>query len=389
MTGMWRVQDQLCEDNSMSAVSLRRFAIAGVLLLAIAGIVLSVTVRPKVEQTGVPDLKTVAAAVIHNHASIRSMEGRFESKMTPAPKLPERAVDVVTEDMKDSRSSVVFRTDIVHGRTHIDETRSFIYPGLSETQRFVVREISSFDGQESFVLEHTLAESPVPAHVPPNVPHTLSIKGGSDPTYIIYWPWHFAGLRLSDVPQESLASLFQSNLVTIDGEESVDGVKCIVISVNTDARRGALRMWLDPHHDYLPRKQIYVSPSGNAESELTLVVKRFQQYDDGSGKLRWFPKEGVVHTAFGDRSVELVELRLNVDCDQQLFAIDPETLPPGIKVHDSKGDWVTGGRDDVYRELRKLMAEQDQIMEERLRDSGSDGSTVRSTADADSAGLEP
>ncbi len=388
MTGMWRMQDQLCEDNSMSAVSLRRFAIAGVLLFAIAGIVLSITFRPKVVRTGVPDLKTVAAAVIHNHASIRSMEGRFESKMTPAPKLPARAVDVVTEDMKDSRSSVVFRTDIVHGRTHIDVTRSFICSGLSKTQRLVVREILSFDGQKPYTLHHTLAESPVPACVPSDVPYELDCMG-SDPTHHTFGPWHFAGLRLSDVPQESLASLFQSNLVTIDGEESVDGVKCIVISVNTDARAGALRMWLDPHHDYLPRKQLYVSPDGNAESELTLVVKRFQQYDDGSGKLRWFPREGVVHTAFGDRSVELVELRLNVDCDQQQFAIDPETLPPGIKVHDSKGDWVTGGRDDVYRELRKLMAEQDQIMEERLRGSGSTGSTVRSTADPDSAGLEP
>ncbi len=381
------MQDQLCEVNSMSAVSFRRFAIAGVLLFAIAGIVLSITFRPKVVRTGVPDLKTVAAAVIHNHASIRSMEGRFESKMTPAPKLPARAVDV-TEGMKDSRSSVVFRTDIVHGWTHIDETESFICPGLSKTQRLVVRSTVSFDGQQPYILHRTLAESPVPACVPSDVPYELDCMG-SDPTEHTYGPWYFAGLRLSDVPQESLASLFQSNLVTIDGEESVDGVKCIVISVNTDARAGALRMWLDPHHDYLPRKQLYVSPDGNAESERTLVVKRFQQYDDGSGKLRWFPKEGVVHTAFGDRSVELVELRLNVDCDQQQFAIDPETLPPGIKVHDSKGDWVTGGRDDVYRELRKLMAEQDQIMEERLRDSGSAGSTVRSTADADSAGLEP
>jgi hypothetical protein len=175
----------------------------------------------------------------------------------------------------------------------------------------------------------------------------------------------------------------------MDGDESVDGVKCIVISVNTDARAGALRMWLDPHHDYLPRKQLYVSPNGKAESERTLVVKRFQQYDDGSGNLRWFPKEGVVHTAFGDWSVELVELRLNVDCNQEQFAIDPQTLPPGIKVHDSKGVWFTGGKDDAYKELRKLMSEQDQIMEERLRDSGSNGSTVRPKSDTDSAGIEP
>lgn len=375
----------------MSAVSLRRFAIAGVLLLAIAGLVLKVTPRPKFVNSELPDLKTVAAAVMFYHASIRSMEGRFESSMTPAPKLPARAVDVVTEDIKDSRSSVVFRTDIAHGWAHIDQTRSFILSGLSKTQRLVVREILSFDGRKSYTLHHTLAESPVPAHVPPNVPHELSIMGGSDPTHSNFGPWNFAGLRLSDGPQESLASLFQCNLVTIGGEESVDGVQCVVISVNTDARAGALRMWLDPHHDYLPRKQLYVSPGGNAKSERkrTLVVKRFEQYDDGSGNLRWFPKEGVVHTAGGDWSVELVELRLNVDCRKEQFAIDPETLPPGINVHDSKGVWVTGGRDDVYRELKQLMAEQDQIMDERLRGSGSEDATVGSKLNADSAELKP
>ena len=96
-----------------------------------------------------------------------------------------------------------------------------------------------------------------------------------------------------------------------------------------------------------------------------------------------------MHTAFGDWSVELAELRLNVEYAQEQFAIVPETLPPGIEVHDSKGVWVTGGRDDVYRELKELMAAQDRIMEERMRDSGSESSTVGSTEDADSAGLEP
>jgi len=210
---------------------------------------------------------------------------------------------------------------------------------------------------------------------------------GSDPTEPTYGPWYFAGLRLLRSPKESLASLFQRNLVAVYGEESVDGVNCIAISSNVAG--GDIRMWLDPIHDYLPRKQIHYMPVRGAKSERTLIVNKFQQYDDGSGNLRWFPKEAVVHSAFGEWSVDLVDLRLNVDCAQEQFAIDPETLPPGIKVHDSKGVWVTGGRDDVYAELRKLMAEQDQIMEEQLRDRRSQSTTVRSTADPDSAGLAP
>lgn len=371
----------------MSAVSTRQYVLAVALSIAMAGVFLSVTFRPRVLHTEVPDLKTVASAVIFYHASIRSMEGRFDSKTTAAPQLPARKVEVLIQEH--SRSSVVFRTDRVHGWTHLDETRSFVYPRLSETQRFVVHDTSSFDGQKRYTLHHTLAESPVPAHVPPNVPHTLSIMGGSDPTHSNFGPWNFAGLRLRDVPQESLAFLFQSNLVTIDGEESVDGVKCIVISVNTDARAGALRMWLDPHHDYLPRKQLYISPSGDSAFQSSFVVKKFQQYDDGSGNLRWFPKEVVVQTGGGDYLVDLVELRLNVDCRKEQFAIDPETLPHGVRVSDDSRSWVTGGRVDLWRELEKLRAEQDQIMEERLRDNRSEGAAVGSTEDADSAGLEP
>jgi hypothetical protein len=383
---MRRVRGQRGEGNSMSAVSLRQFALAGVLLSAIAGVFLSVTARPMPVDTGAPDPKTVAAAVISYHASIRSMEGRFESKMTPAPKLPARAVDVVTEDVKDSRSSVAFRTDIVHGWTHLDETRSFISPGLSESQRLVVRHTGSFNGDRTCALQYTLAESPVPAGVPSGVPYSLKSER-SNLTESAFMPWHFAALRLWGVPRQSLATLFQRNLVTIDGEESVDGVKCIVIGA--DATAGELRMWLDPGHDYLPRKQFYGSPDGDAEFDKTLIVNKFQQYDDGSGHLRWFPKEAVVQIGFDDYSVELVELQLNVDCRQEQFTIDPETLPPGVSVHDANGSWVTGGRDDIYRKLRKLMAEQDQIMEERLRDSQSEGATVGSKENADSAGLKP
>lgn len=372
----------------MSTVSPRQFVWAVALLFAMAGVLLRVNFRPKAVQPALPDLKTVAAAVISCHNSIRSMEGRFESRMTPTPKLPGQAVKAVAEEHRDSRSSVAFRANIVHGWTHLDETRSFVCPGLSETQPIVVRTTRSFDGQKPCVLHKTLAESPVPAHVPPDVPHTLDCTG-SDPTEFTYGPWYFAGLRLLRSPRESLASLFQRNLVTIDGEQSVDGVKCLVISVDADARAGELRMWLDPVHDYLPRKQIHCTPGRDADLERTLIVKEFQQYDDGSGNLRWFPKEAVIQTGFGDYLVDLAELRLNVDCRKEQFATDPETLPPGVRVHDASGSWVTGGRVDLCSELAKLRAEQDRIMEERLRNNRSPGATAGSQEDADSKGLKP
>lgn len=314
-----------------------------------------------------PNLNTVRAAVSFYHDSIRSMEGRFESRIVPTEKMVHRPGSLVMEDF---RHSIQFRADIVHGWTRFDDTHSFIYSWLSDTERMVSHSINCFDGDRPYNLTHTLVKSPVPARVPPGIPIMLGMSG-TDQTASIFGPWYFAGLRFHGEPGQNLASCFQRNLVSIDGEESVDGVNCVVISANT----GFLdyKMWLDPNHDYLPRKQTYGPQGGTPGEYRTLVVHEFEQFDDGSGNLRWFPKKAVAHAEQMEYPIEIVELRLNVECRKEEFRIDPESLPPGVEVVDDlKGiRSVTGGRDDLYKELKGLREEQDAIMHAKLAASQS------------------
>ena len=362
----------------MLAYDIRRFRTAGVFLVFV--------IQHTLLCAAPPDLNTVRAAVSFYHDSIRSMEGRFESRIVPTEKWVHRPGSLV---MEDCRAFIEFRADNVHGWTRFDETESFTYSWLSKTEPMVSHSISCFDGDRPYNLTHTLVKSPIPARVPPGVPVMLGISG-TDQTAPVFGPWYFAGLRFHSEPGQSLASCFQRNLVSIDGEEAVDGVNCVMISANT----GFLdyKMWLDPNHDYLPRKQTYGPQGGTPGEYRTLVVLEFEQFDDGSGNLRWFPKKAVARAEQMEYPIEIVELRLNVECRKEEFRIDPESLPPGVEVVDDlKGiRSVTGGRDDLYKELKGLRDEQDGIMEAKLAASRSaDTMATPSTGDGNPVRVEP
>lgn len=307
-----------------------------------------------------PSLDVIDKAVTFYSGSISSLEGKFEYRVLEGDKSPDSSQIV---RMEDCRNQVSFLSDVVHGWRKLDTTSSWLYPWYSADQRFVKRSIEYFDGNKACALIHHFIESPVEVEIPAGAPMYLNMQPNSltDP---VFGPWFYSGLQLRGLSGRGLASLFQEKAVTLDGQEMIDGVNCVRIVGHVDGR--IYQLWLDPDHDYLPIKQVFGPES--KEYEHQMVVKEFKQFDDGSGNLRWFPSSGIATTDIADHTYELMELKLNRSCPQDQFMIDPESLPPGVLVHEMDGKkWVVGGRQDLFDQMQKLRAKRDEMMEERLQ----------------------
>ena len=76
----------------MLAYDIRRFRTAGVFLVFV--------IQHTLLCAAPPDLNTVRAAVSFYHDSIRSMEGRFESRIVPTEKWVHRPGSLVMEDCR-------------------------------------------------------------------------------------------------------------------------------------------------------------------------------------------------------------------------------------------------------------------------------------------------
>ncbi len=309
-----------------------------------------------------PSLDVIEKAVTFYADSISTLEGKFEHRVIPGDKSPD-ATTVIR--MEGRVNQVTFLADVVHGWRKLDETGSWFYSWYSTEQKFVDRSVEYFDGNKASALIHHFLESPVDVAIPAGAPMFLNMQP-NDLTDSVFGPWFFSALQLRGLSGRGLASLFKEKVVTLDGEEVIDGTHCIRITGRINGR--IYQFWLDPRHDYLPVKQIFGPES--KEYEHQMVVKEFKQFDDGAGNSRWFPTSGVAITDISDHPYELLELKLNPVLTQDQFMIDPETLPQGVRVHEMDGKkWVVGGRQDLFNEMQKLRDKRDEMMEERLQNS--------------------
>ncbi|RLT07974.1 MAG: hypothetical protein DWI22_08795 [Planctomycetota bacterium] len=306
-----------------------------------------------------PSLDVIEKAVTFYADSISTLEGKFEHRVISRGKSP-GGPDVIK--MEDRINETTFLADVVHGWRKLDETGSWLYSWYSTDQKFVDRSVQYFDGNKACALTHHFLESPVDVEIPAGAPMFLNMQP-HDLTDPVFGPWFFSALQLRGLSGRGLASLFQEKVVTLDGEEEIDGARCVRITGRIQGR--IYQFWLDPDRDYLPRKQVFGPES--KEYEQQMLVKGFKQFDDGSGNLRWFPTSGVAITDFSQHPYELLELKLNPVLTQDQFMINPETLPPGVQVHEMDGKkWVVGGRQDLFEQLEKQRDKQDEMMEERL-----------------------
>ena len=306
-------------------------------------------------------LRVIDKAVSNFASSISTLEGKFEYRIIPAANYPETSDSVTFED----RQYVVsFLADVVHGWQRLDTTSSWLFPWYSTDQRFVYREVDYNDGNKAATLIHHFVESPVESEIPAGAPMFLNMQPVR--TDSVFGPWRYSGLQIhiSSGPGLGLASLFQANAVTLDGEEVIDGVSCVRIV----ARDYGQIFWLDPEHDYLPRKQVFGLETG--DNERVIFVHKFGRFDDGAGNKIWFPTSGVAELGIVNYTYELKELTLNPPCTREQFMIDPKSLPPGVLVREIGGkDWVVGDRRDLFDKMECLRARRAEMIEERLKKS--------------------
>jgi len=122
------------------------------------------------------DLATIRAAVSFYADSVKTLEGRYEDRSTYRPK--KRSPNDIYFD--DERRVIDFAADVPHGRWSTDTTKSFFIERLSP-DRFESRDVSMFDGQQSYQLSYTLAKAPfIELGPPPGVPDQLTISSGAE-----------------------------------------------------------------------------------------------------------------------------------------------------------------------------------------------------------------
>lgn len=309
------------------------------------------------------DLKTIQAGLDFYESSVTTLVGQYNIRVIPRKGIDRPPGTLVMEDLLLTRR---FRVHFNTGWTYMDERKSWLYSGISPTERFLVDTISTYDGSQSYHLLHTLAHSPFPSSVPPDTPHRLNMFSRDD-MQIYYAPWHFSGRRLRHF-NISLASLFRSGRPELKRSEMVDGVECCRVSIDVE---GVLyTVWLDPTRDYLPLRQEFLldEAAGNRKPMLVLRTLELKQCDDSIHRTRrWCPVRGQIDGRDLVRTMDVLDQKLNVPLKRAAFRIEPSSLPPGIQVNwETKPATVTGGQTERYRELAKLIDEETKAMSKAL-----------------------
>lgn len=313
---------------------------------------------------GEADLKTIQSAVESYANSIHSLTGRVTVRVTPSQHTS--TLHPAALVMEDWTEVIDFEYDLARGRTFEDARASWIYGDFSQ-DRFEKRVIRTFDGEHRFALLHTLTKDPVDVPIPTEVPHKLHIFAGAGPQVGYSLP-NFVGLPVRGFDM-SLAGLVRSRSARLYGRETVAGSSCYRISV--ERPDGRLVVWLDPKHDFLPKRQEFTRlpadrkpPYHNNEILEVIEFGRFPMQDGGS---RWFPIRVTARTWI-DTTVnyEVVTLQINPVLQPERFQVDPESLPEGVQVRRDGTLSYTGGRHDLWQERERLLDEHSRIIREKL-----------------------
>jgi hypothetical protein len=309
-----------------------------------AGIVIALCVLGYLafrEQRAAGKLIEIRTAIDEYAAHVQSLEGKYSSSHVSNP--PGSAGSRTGQTAQHESD---FAFDLRNSRMAL-ESRELVQfadmPGVT----FRFRRVTMRGGGTSYLLMYS-RRAPQNDEDDWGDPHILIIGAGDS---YMRGPWDLAGLKCSEMGLAAgagLAKLFaQGDLygkVRYEGMEAVNGGMCERVSIIFDGEPRTF--WLDPAHDYLPRRQ-------NLKSTV-LDVFEFQQFrDEAGGGMHWFPSRGTIHwTGVTESEFVITQLRMNPSLDITRFQIDPASLSDGVKVDNrSKGTTTfTGDREDLWKE---------------------------------------
>jgi hypothetical protein len=348
--------------------SARLFCLTLALILAAGSPVAS---RRAAAADKTPDIATIRAAVDFYAASIKTLEGKGVSKWSRGPNSPGAKGGIpLTNDL---RFDIVFLADIPNHKSFFDERKTYYLLGTNgDKMPFGIHTTTAFDGTLHFSMTHTHVVSPVETELAPDIPYDLNVSR-NDATHNRSTPWDYSGLRISG---GNLASFLRDPAARIDGQEKVNDANCVRVVVEPSKGEPTFIAWLDPAHDFLPRRWTRPKPAAlqakSADNSpkylIQLDVFEFRKFPDlAGGNEKWFPVRGREHNWLDEsHDDEITELKINPTIDGDRFSIQATTLVDGVRVNDSTGDGreasYTGGRQDLWEDRKRQLDDETRRM---------------------------
>ncbi|MDX1970393.1 MAG: hypothetical protein SFV23_24705 [Planctomycetaceae bacterium] len=315
------------------------------------------------------DLPEIQSALDAYRDSLATLGGTYEHTVESHGAHPGALV------MEDLRFRSKFQVNFANGLVNLERTKSWRYRAISPDELFSHYQRDTFDGKISMTLLHTMGQTPaaVALERDADVPNRLNISQQTDALLGIA-PWMCAGLwgregnlGLADQLRRSGGRLLEP--------VTVHGALCYQVRIGDDITAA-----LDPTKDFIPRRITRTKGGQLLESIDNLIVKQFR--DPRREEDYWLPVESHCVALNVTSELTVVELDVNPVETRETYRIDPAGLPPGILVRDetrpatdSKHSYVTGGRDDLWRERQQRLLAQEKAMEERLREAAQKRST--------------
>ena len=288
-------------------------------------------------------LAALRAAVEACAASIRTLEGRYEAT----------SITIGQSAIDKQHLTVEFAVSFTTSQSILDERKLEVSPKDPALARRS-RRIDAANGTLTF-LSTDLRAAPTDWGQPHwFVGHQNSQNRAST-------LWHLAALATpaSGVTNPGLVRLW--SLATenwggdakYEGTEKVNGARCERVTIRYPDRR--VTFWLDPEHDYLPRRQEFIdlAPAGKPGKTTTNLIETFEfagYRDVESGDTRWFPARGREQW-HGVQVIEyhVKDLTINPTLESGRFQIDIDSLPDGVQTAGAVGHPAfTGDRRDLF-----------------------------------------
>lgn len=253
-----------------------------------------------------PDLKTIQAAVDLYSQRVKSLKGKFIKKFT---REPGATYPLPGNFPGDHRTETTFLADIRERKTFLDERKSYWEQGVGETRvPFGIHDLRAFDGTSSYQVEHSHFKSAVETELPPDLPMILTISTGKSKISSQYMLWDFAGFRGS-----GLANALRHPGIKVERMEDANGASCVrVAQVEGNVR--PLVVWLDPRHDFLPRRIELRRPlDGKISVHDRFDIMESRKFPDAAGGNEiWFPVRAKVWNYMQTiQEFEVVELTIS------------------------------------------------------------------------------
>jgi hypothetical protein len=289
------------------------------------------------EQQAAARLTVIRAAIAEYAAQVQSLEGKYSNSLVSKP-----PGSTGSNSHQTSQIETDLAVDLKNFRMAIDSRERVKFADMPGGTLRIRRDVRYGDGTNYHLTYYQ--REPQRDGDDWGEPHLLIISPGAGNGPHNLCDLAGLGQRSGAGLVARLADGDRYGNVHYDGTEVVNGGLCERVTITIDTEQTS--MWLDPAHDYLPRRQELKG--------LVLDVFEFQQFRDAAtGGQRWFPSRGAIRwDGVTDTEFTVAELTINPALDANRFRIDPGSLPDGVKVrNDTKGSptTFTGDREDLWK----------------------------------------